>query len=507
MAKIKNVNYNPDVLNCLANLSNDEVFTPPEVVNKMLDLLPPELWKNKNIKFLDPCCKTGVFLREITLRLRDGLQDEIPDLQERINHILTNQVFGIAITELTSLISRRSVYCSKNANSKYSISTSFTTEEGNIYFKRANHIWHKNNCKICGAVKKIHNRDSEFESHAYPFTHLSLEEMMSMKLEFDVIIGNPPYQLSDGEGGNGSSAIPLYNKFIEKAKDMNPKYISMIIPARWYSGGKGLDKFRSEMLSDNKIKVLVDYPVSKDCFPGVEIKGGVCYFLWDKQYDGPCTVKNIRDNKESVVERYLVENNNGIFIRYNEAISIYRKVYSKREATFDSIVKARKPFGLTSSYKGEEKSVINNIKVYITKGEAYTNIDLIKTNKELVNNYKVYITKAYGAGENFPHQILNKPFIGEPNTCCTETYLVIGPFSSRIESENVKKYIETKFFRFMVLLIKNTQNTSQKTYSLVPIQDFSKEWTDEKLYEKYNLAPKEIEFIESTIKPMGVKEL
>ncbi len=490
--------YNPDVLSCLANLSNDEVFTPPTIANQMLDMLPAELWSNPDAKFLDPCCKSGVFLREIAKRLIDGLAEKIPDLQERLNHIYSKQLFGIAITELTSMLSRRSVYCSKYANGKYSICDEFKNESGNIVFNRTEHTWENGKCKFCGASQAEYDRDEALETHAYQFIHV--DEVFKMK--FDVIIGNPPYQLSDGAGGGGSSAIPLYHLFIKQAKKMTPRYLTMIIPSRWFSGGKGLDDFRDEMLHDTRLRKIVDFPLSTDCFTGVDIQGGVCYFLWDKDNPGDCEITTINHQEENSSVRPLLENGCDVFIRYNKAVSIYRKVKALKENSFADIISSRKPFGLASDYRNfSDKYFGGAVKIYANKTEGWIKKSQIEANQDLIDEFKVYISFAYGMGD-FPHQIINKPFIGLKNTCCTETYLAIGPFETEQIAQNVIKYIKTKFFRFLVLLIKNTQNATKKVYQFVPMQDFNEEWTDEKLYKKYKLTKDEIAFIESMVRPM-----
>ena len=489
--------YNPDVLSCLANLSNDEVFTPPEIVNQMLDMLPQDIFKSSATTFLDPACKTGVFLREIAKRLITGLESQIPDLQERVNHIFHKQLFGIAITELTSLLARRGVYCSKSADGAFSVSR-FATAEGNIRYKKIKHTWKNGKCIYCGASQSEYERGDELESHAYEFIHTNdLEKIFNMK--FDVIISNPPYQLSDGAGGNGTSAIPQYQKFVDSAKKLQPKYLTMIIPARWYAGGRNLDDFREQMLNDDRIRFIGDYFNSEDCFPGVDLSGGVCYFLWDRDNNGECRIRNIDGNKTHEMMRPLLEKNTSTFIRFNKAVLILRKILLEKSNSFEGIVQPSMPFGLRANIKPEHNGVY---KLYAYPKNGYVGVNWNINHMEWVGKYKVFISKAYGERGAFPYLVIGKPFIGNPNEICTETYLLIGPFDDEKTAQNVVTYIKTKFFRFLVLLKKNTQNAVRGVYQFVPMQDFSKPWTDEELYAKYKLSKDEIEFIESMIRPM-----
>lgn len=489
--------YNPDVLNCIANLSNDEVFTPPELANKVLDLLPQELFGNPNTTFLDPFTKSGVFLREIVKRLDRGLESRIPDRQERIDHILHKQVLGIAITELTSLLARRSVYCSKKANSEFCISK-FETESGNIIYKNIKHTWENGKCKYCGASQSVYDRGSEAEQYAYMFIHTNNPNIFFPNMKFDVIVGNPPYQMSDS--GYGISAKPIYDKFIIQAKQLKPKYMAFIVPARWFAGGKGLDDFRNEMLHDRSIREIHDFPQAFECFPGVQIKGGVCYLLWDKNNNGLCKITTHKDGKEfPPMIRPLLEKGCDTFIRYNEAISILHKVTKHNEATMVDFVSSRQPFGLDTTFHGKEKGAI---KLYENQGVSYIEQSSIEKNNAIVGKYKIFIPRASSGSDAFPHPILGKPFVGEPNSACTETYMFIGPFKSLLICNNVVSYISTRFFRFLVMLKKVTQDTTKNVYTLVPLQDFSHPWTDEMLYKKYGLTKEEIAFVESMIRPM-----
>lgn len=503
--------HTPDVLACLANLSNDEVFTPPEVVNKMLDLLPKELFTDPNTTFLDPACKTGVFLREIAKRLLVGLEDKIPNLQERIDHIFHKQLYGIAITELTSLLSRRSLYCSKYPNGPYSI-TNFDNSEGNIRYRRINHNWDKNGkCIYCGVNSQQWNRGNNLETYAYEFIHrVNPEEIFNMK--FDVIISNPPYQMNDG--GAQASAKPIYQFFVETAKKMNPRYISMIIPARWMTGGKGLDKFRSETIHDRHFTVLHDFANSQDCFTGVDIKGGVCYFLWEKNIEKQCDIYRHDDNGISLSQRYLVEAGDDIYIRYPELVSIKNKVWKNKNISFETIVSARKPYGLASDFFIDpqkfglpdlyNKPIENGYSILglqsLKRVIKYIPKDYPLPKKTNIDKYKLFVVNSYGCGEI--GECPSQPVLAIPEELCTETFLEIGGFNTFEEAKNAMSYLKTKFFRCLVSICKQTQHATKQVYHYVPLQDFSKPWTDEELYAKYNLNAEEIEFIETMIKPM-----
>ena len=501
--------YNPDVLSCLANLSNDEVFTPPEVANAMLDMLPQEVFRNPDTKFLDPACKSGIFLREIAKRLIAGLERQIPDLQERIDHIFHNQLYGVAITELTSLLSRRSVYCSKYPNSEFSVAH-FDDSQGNIRFKRIKHTWQNGNCIFCGANQKEYDRSQNLETHAYEFIHeKDMEKILNMK--FDVIISNPPYQLSDG--AHGASAMPIYQKFVTRAKKLNPHYLTMITPSRWFTGGRGLNEFRDEMIHDKQLKILHDYPDASECFPGVEIKGGVSYFLWEKGYSGDCKIVTHRKDTVFTSSRPLYEQGLDVFIRDSRKVEILHKVQAMHEPLFYDMMSANDPFGYDVRVENSYLRVKPDFKLEPFEGAAkfyyfgwrkdgigYIDRKTARKGMEYIDKYKIFIPRAWGSGSSGNDRL--NAFIGEPNTLCTETYSVIGPFDTLKEAENVLNYINTKFFHFMVSIVKITQAGAKHVYKFVPAQKYNETTiTDDFLYKKYGLTDAEVEYIEETIWP------
>ncbi len=522
----RGLTYNPDVLNCIANLSNDEVFTPPELANKMLDLLPQELFRSPKTTFLDPFTKSGVFLREIVKRLDRGLEQQIPDRQKRIDHIMHHQVFGMACTELTSLLARRSVYCSKYANGKYSISK-FDTPEGNILYKNIKHTWVNGKCKYCGASQSVYDRGAEAEQYAYMFIHTDNPKQFFKNMKFDVIVGNPPYQLSkatEKTENNGAFASAIYPLFIEQACKLAPEYICMISPSRWMTkAGQGVsDDWVEKMIHSNHFIEVQDFLDSNECFSGVDIMGGVNYFLYSQKYTGKCHYVLHQYEKVSERNDYLDSVGAGIVIRDSNAMSIIEKIIAIEgeyfnKSSFYDIVSPKHFFDknelLSSNWKGysKHKDGFRTVKFYLNKrleecGYGWIKESDIPKGKEALPLNKVYIPKANGStGEN--SVVLGTPFYGEPNSVCSYTYLCIGynPKKhnfSKIECENIITYIKTRFFRYMVSIKKKTQDASRDVYQFVPLQDFSHPWTDEMLYKKYGLTDDEIAFIESMIRPM-----
>lgn len=514
---------NPDVLTCIANLSNDEVFTPPEFANRMLDTLAEawaashggaNLWANKTVRFLDPCTKSGVFLREITSRLVKGLESQIPSLGKRVNHILSQQVYGIGITQLTSLLARRSLYCSKRAKGEHSIAKGFASDDGNVWFQRTNHSWDGKKCKFCAAPRETFDRKDDRETHAYAFIHADriktrLAEIFGGNMQFDVIIGNPPYQMTGGGGGTNDSAI--YHLFVEQALRLDPHFLSMVIPSRWMAGGRGMDEFRKTMLGDRHISHLVDYPNSAQVFPGVDLKSGVCYFLWDRAHNGDCVATLIRDQVVvGPTKRKL--NDFDVFIRDERAAVILKKVLKFKEPSFEDLLTGDTPFGLATNFTGFRQGEPHDdeVKVYASSNAGRRSGAMKRTqvtkNIALIDVWKVLAPKAgpgSSGGHVLPDMVLGKPEVAEPNSVCTQTWIVAGPLKSKKQAEVVARYLQTSFARFLVSLRKISQDAMKGVYRWVPQQDWSEEWSDGALYKKYGITKNEIAFINTMVRPMG----
>ncbi|WP_241660034.1 Eco57I restriction-modification methylase domain-containing protein [Propioniciclava tarda] len=483
-----------------------------------------DIWANPDVTFLDPFTKSGVFLREIVRRLTDGLILAIPDLAERVDHILTRQVFGIGITQLTALLARRSVYCSKFANGPHSIATSFTTEHGNIWFERTEHTWGggkrefrvdpltseeitvytNRKCLYCGAGEDDYARGGDLETHAYAFIHTDdikarIAELFGDTMQFDVIIGNPPYQLSDG--GYGTSAAPIYQMFVEKALGLDPRFAVFVTPSRWFAGGKGLDEYRKKMLSDHRMHDIVDYPKLYEAFPGVKIRGGVSYFLWDREHDGPCTIQTMWDGQPvgERATRYLDAYD--VLVRRNEAVPILDKVRALAEPTLDSRVSSRKPFGLPTNFHGKPSPTALKAPVELFGSRRVSWVDRadIPLNDSWVDEWKVLMTAVQGTSAAIETKFLSRPILAGPGTACSETYLVAGRFGIEEEARRYAGYLRTRFVRFLVSLRKSTQHATKDVYSFVPDVPLDQDWTDALLYERYGLTGDEIAFIESQV--------
>ncbi|SMC62731.1 Eco57I restriction-modification methylase domain-containing protein [Janibacter indicus] len=509
--QIRTGQHIPDILDCLAQLSNDEVPTPPKLARAMLDILPGEVWGKDDYVWLDPVCKSGVFLREAAARLLEGLSDQIPDFDERREHIYKHMLWGTSITEMTGIISRRSLYYSRDASGEHSVFR-FDHPDGNIPFVRAEHTFPKKKdgtvtggCTACGAPLDLERGEGR-ENHAYSFIHgvYPTKEMQDMK--FDVIVGNPPYQVDDG--GHGTSATPIYQEFVSTAISLDPRYVVMITPSRWFAGGKGLDTFRDSMLSDSHLAELVDYPKLYDCFPGVKIRGGVSYFLWDREHSGPCRVQTMWDGVPvgPAVSRHL--GGYGVLIRRNEAVPILDKVRSLGEATLSSKVSSRKPFGLPTNFHGSPTPEGKNspIRLYGSQRRSWVSRSELVTNRAWSDDWKVLMTAVQGTSAAVETMFLSRPIVAGPDTACTETYLVAGRFATQGEAESLAAYLRTRFVRFLVSLRKPSQHATKDVYAFVPDVPLDRHWTDAALYERYGICPEEIAFIESQVNEMPAPE-
>lgn len=497
MSETKHV---PDIMEVISDLTSNEVRTPPHVANKILDLLPEEVWSNPNYRWFDPGAKSGVFLREATKRLMIGLRGHFPDENVRIEHILTNQMFGSSITELSGLMSRRALYCSRNANSPDSV-VKFPDSDGNISSVHTTHVFKKGRCPECGATFK------EFgnvlgDNHAYAFIHengrSALEKEFSMK--FDIIVGNPPYQLKDG--GAQASASPIYQKFIEQAVKLSPKYIAMVVPSRWFIAGKGLGTFREQMLADRRISKIVDYLNARELFPTINLNGGVHYFLWDASYQGDCEIETHLPWGEISRSKREIKHPDGVFVRVNEAIPVISKIdYSN--GNFSKYVSSLKPFGLRTFFKGESgEPKKGDLKLFQNGGVSRITNSTTLTNRHLIDVWKVLIPAATDGNEVYPLPVLTDPIVVGPGVVCTETYLVIGPFKNEKEAESVRTYMRTRLFRFLLSIRKFSQHNSTEKFSFIPEIPFDREWTDQAISDFFQLSEQDNEFIAKYVKEM-----
>lgn len=532
-----------DILETINNVGNDEVFTPRKVVDMMLDSLPEEVWHNPNYRWLNPATKTGIFEREIAIRLDEGLEEEIPDTETRRKHILQNMIFSIGQTKFTANVARRTLYYCCQANrpcdgimedghfvNGYAIGngTWFDDIEGNIKTPISEHLLNKGKCIYCGISKRSTYLDfNQREMYSYDFIHhkpgTNLQNYLSEKffkgdknVKFDIIVGNPPYQLrtdSKNEGVENSKktktqAIPIYQLFAQQAFSLNPRYVTMIMPSKWYAGGmQTLDEFRKYMMSCRKIRYLTDFANAKDCFPTNSIAGGVNFFLWDKEYDGPCEFANISGDGKIIKSRALDEF--PTLIRFNGAIPILRKIKSMGEPTVDLITSPLSPFGFPTNYRGDTvQSEQNRVRLFSSGEPTYIPEKAVTKRIDLLNSYKIMISKMGAEHALEPDKdgrfrmITSSMKVLKPGDACTHSYFLVGQFNNMAEAESLLSYLRTKFARFLVLLAMTATNLSRNVFIYLPQQELNRHYTDDFLYSKYELTSQEIALIEGLMKEM-----
>jgi site-specific DNA-methyltransferase (adenine-specific) len=495
----------PDILEVIANLSNSEVFTPPRIANDVLDLLPEHVWNDPTLRWLDPASKTGVFPREITRRLMVGLADVMPDESTRLRHILRHMIHAIAITNMTGMMSRRSLYCSTDASSLHSV-TKMASPDGNVWHGRTEHRFdNRGKCEECGGAStqlEVAGRD---DNYAYAFIHsrgkAQLAEAIDMR--FDVIVGNPPYQM---DAADGNRTIPIYNLFVEEAKRLNPRYLLFITPSRWMAGGLGLNEYRASMLSDARIRKLVDFPDASDVFPGVEIKGGVCYFLWDRDNSGTCE-STLRRGTDVVGPTVRDLGAHDVFVRDARALTVLERVRERHEPSITEMLAADKEFGMTSNWpdfrvKARPTDVAFHYNVKGSRRVGGMARKSVPKSAHLIDSWKVLVPQAGSdGGQKIPDVVLGTMMVVEPPSVCTQTYLFFY-CTTREQAESIHSYVRTRFVRFLVSLRKMTQHATRSTYTWVPQQTWDRTWTDVELYQKYGITKEEQAYIESMVKEM-----
>jgi site-specific DNA-methyltransferase (adenine-specific) len=505
----------PDVLETIAQLPNDDVYTPPKVVAAMLDTLPSHVWSAPDYKWLDPATKSGIYLREVLKRLMIGLADWEPEGKKRRGHILKNMLYGAATTQINGEIARRTLYQTKNATGTEvtdpaleNIIVRFKDPDGNVPFIETEHTLDKKQqfCTICRAPAKLIRERRE--SFAYSFLHGTYPTKELADIKFDVIVGNPPYQIGmdDGKGNRTANITPLYNLFVEKAIAMSPRYIVMITPSRWFAGGKGLIEYRDRMIADRHIKVLVDNPKLYDVFPQAEIKGGVSYFLWDREYNGDCEFSTRIDGIIRDTDKRDLRRGKGVVLRDNFAAGIVGKIYSDPfgKGSLANKVSARDPFGQSIKTNYKDASAVpfeGSIPLIFINKVGYIRRDQLERNHEWVDRWKVLIPMAGDGHGREVSFVIGEPVALAPGSACTQSYLVAGTFSTREETENYAYYLTTKFVRFLVLQRKISQHLTNTRFAFVPLLDMTRRWCDGDLYGHFKLTPEEITYIDRVIGP------
>jgi site-specific DNA-methyltransferase (adenine-specific) len=505
----------PDILDVIAALSSDAIPTPPVLARALLDLLPAEVWTNPNLRWLDPATKSGSILREVARRLMAGLIEWQPDPQARAEHILREMLYGVAITQVHGDMTRRSVYVSRDGTGDCA-AVKFDTPDGNLPFIAGEHDYPINrasrasgSCKVCGAPVRLERGDTR-ENYAYAFIHgaYPTEEMKDM--QFDVIVGNPPYQI----GADGTTrTMPIYQHFVDGAIRLAPKYIAMIVPSRWFTGGLGLDEFRDQMIADRRIRKVVDNPKVFDCFPGVKIRGGVNYFLWDRDYDGDCEFSTRIDGLITSSATRDLRHGVGVVIRDNQAAEIVERVRQKTTQSITALIQPRLAFSerFRTNFRGSVSAgQTGAIPLIFNSGIGYVLNEDLERGRELIGMWKVLLPKA-SSGDTAQDEtgrivdvVLGEPIALAPGSLCTETYFVAGVFGTKTEARNYAHYLATKFVRILILQRKSTQDIRPEVFRFVPLLDMKRRWTDADLYEHFGLTKEEIEYVELTIKPRTV---
>lgn len=515
----------PDVLETLAQLPNDDVYTPPKIVAAMLDILPAHVWAEPHFRWLDPATKSGIYLREVFKRLMIGLADWEPDGARRREHILKNMLFGAATTQLNGDIARRTLYQTKNATgvevkdaALSDFVVQFESSDGNIPYVETEHTLDKAGkaCTVCRAPAKLIRERRE--SFAYSFIHGTYPTKEVADVKFDVIIGNPPYQIGmdDGKGNRTANITPLYNLFVEKAIAMNPRYVVMITPSRWFAGGKGLSDYRDRMIADRRLKILIDNPKLYDVFPQAEIKGGVSYFLWDRAHEGDCEFSTRVDGKIRDTAIRDLRQGKGVVLRDNFAAGIVEKIASDpfHKGSLADNVSARDPFGqaIKTNYDGHtdkdgvtwevhDEPDTGRIPLVYVNRVRYVQRGAIQRNHQWIDQWKVLIPMAgdgHGRDVSF---VIGEPIALAPGSVCTQSYLVAGTFTTPEETENYAYFLTTKFVRFLVLQRKISQHLTNTRFAFVPLLDMRHRWTDAELYDYFQLTAEQVAYIERVIGP------